>query len=242
MFNSYLHYRNQLKKKEKLIELEKTSKILKVQHEIREKLLKKYKYRIAQRVLDLANDPVPVYTKAQVKSEKLLGESFMRLKPKDSKARIKEALQQNTILDSQPLRSNRTDFRPRKKEIEIQSDMKFTPKDRYQRLVDKWLAEKELISTWELSSDGGNTVKNKIKKLYYKTVETVALNVSPESCSKENSRIFLRHISEESLNDESFVGDNEKLGILAHSAMEKCMLRPHKNIRYVSAERIRTVK
>lgn len=239
MFNSYIHQRNQLKKKEQLIELEKSSKILKVQNEIREKLLKKYKYRIAHRVLDLANDPVPVYTKAQAKSEKLLGDSFMRLKPKDSKARIKEAIQHNTILDPEPLISNRTDFRPRKKQKEIQTDMKFTPKDRYQRLVDKWLAEKELISTWELSNEGGNTVKNKIKKLYYKTVETVALNVSPESCSKDNSRILLRQISEESFNDDSFVGDNEKLGILAHSALEKCMLRPHKDLRFISAERVR---
>lgn len=242
MYNSYIHHRNQLKKIEKLSELEKSSKILRVQHDIREKLLNKYKYRVAHRVLDLVNSPVPVYNKVQAKSQKLFGESFMRHKPKDSKARIQEALDQNTILDPQPLYSNRTDFRPRKKEREIQSNMKFTPRDRYQRLVDKWLSEKELITSWELSNDGSNTIRNKMKKVYYKTVETVALNVSPESCSKDNSRILLRQISEESFNDDCFVGDNEKLGILAHTALEKCKLRPDKGIRFSSPGVVRVLK
>jgi len=219
-----------LKKTEKLSEIEKSSRVLRVQHDLREKLLDKYRYRVAHRVFELVNNPVPVYSKVQTKSQKLIGESFMRYRPKDSKARIKEALEQNNIFDPEPLYSNRADFRPRMKDREIQADMKFTPKDRYQRLVDKWRSEKELISSWELSVDGSNTIRNKMKKVYYKTLETVALNVSPESCSKDNSRILLRQISEESLNDDCFVGDKEKLGILAHTALEKCKLRPDKGI------------
>lgn len=75
---------------------------------------------------------------------------------------------------------------------------------------------------------------NRIKKLYYKSIESIALNASPESCSKDNSRVLLRQISEESFFDAFNSKDLETLGIVAQNALEKCKLRPSKDIRYTS--------
>jgi hypothetical protein len=234
MYNSYIHLKKQLKSKKSHFEAEKSAKILKVQQNMREELLKKYKFRIAQRVLDLVSDPVPIFNKGQAKSQKLLGESFMRLKPKDSKARVKEAVVKHEVLDPQPL-SYRQEFRPRHKDREIQFDMKFKPKDRYERLVDKWVKDKEIISSWEVDTRSLSPIRTKCKKVYYKSIETVALNVSPETCEQDKSIRLLRNISEESVNDEGFVNDQEKLGILAHSALEKCKLRPAREERFTSS-------
>ena len=211
MYNSYVYLNNQSKIKSKKFEDNKSSKILKAQQNLRDKLIKKYKFTIAKRVLDLASEPVPINSKDQTRSQKQLGESFIRFKPKDSKARVQEALQQHEVLDHEPL-SVRQEFRTRNKEKEIQLDMKYTPKDRYQRLIDKWTADKELISSWEVDTRSLSPIKSKFKKVYYKSIETVALNVSPEMCDKDRSIRLLRHISEESANDEKFVNDQEKFG------------------------------
>jgi hypothetical protein len=109
--------------------------------------------------------------------------------------------------------------------------MKFTPKDRYERLAEKWAADKELISSWEVDTRSLSPIKNKQKKVYYKSIETVALKVSPEICDMDKSIRLLRNISEESANDENFVNDQEKLGILAQSALEKCKLKPIRDFR-----------
>ncbi len=235
MYNSYIYSKKQLKVKNRNFEVEKSAKVIKIQQNTRDELLKKYKFRIAQRVLDLVSDPVPIFNKGQTRSQKLLGESFMRLKPKDSKARVQEAIIKHEVLDSQPL-SFRQEFRPRKKDREIQTQMKFRPKDRYERLVDKWAEDKEIISSWEVDTRSLSPIKTKSKKLYYKSIETVALNVSPETCEKEKSIRLLRNISEESANDENFVNDQEKLGILAQSALEKCKLRPAREQRFASSK------
>lgn len=230
MYSSYVYFNKLSKIKAKKFEDEKSAKVLKVQQNLREELLKKYKFRLAKRVLDLASEPIPVYNKEQAKSQKLLGESFIRLKPKDTKSRVKEAVLKHEVLDHEPL-SHRQEFRTRNKKREIQLDMKFTPKDRYERLAEKWAADKELISSWEVDTRSLSPIKNKQKKVYYKSIETVALKVSPEICDMDKSIRLLRNISEESANDENFVNDQEKLGILAQSALEKCKLKPIRDFR-----------
>ena len=241
MYNAYVYHKVLKSTRDKKNELEKSARSFETQQRIREKLLKKYQIRLARRVVDLALDPVPINSRDRSKSPQYIGDSIMRLRPRDSKARINEALTQNTWLDSHPILNPISDFRPRNKGKEIQIDMKFTPKDRYQRLKDKYESDKEIIFTWEVSP---NTVKksafpNKIKKLYYKSLEAAALKASPESSSKDNSRVLLHQISEESLFDNISKEASENLGIIAQNAMERCRLRPTRNIRYISATRDR---
>ncbi|OMJ72404.1 hypothetical protein SteCoe_29167 [Stentor coeruleus] len=241
MYNSYLHDIKQKKSKAVINEIEKSARTLQVQQKMRDKLLKKYKVRIVQRVFDLATDPVPIYNREQFQTPKYLGESSMRLKPRDSKARIDDALSKNTIFDLQPIFSPINEFRTRKKDKEIQAYMKFTPKDRYERLVDKWVSDKEIIYSWEINkkSLSKSPIRNKTKKVYYKTVESAALNVSPESCSKDTSLVHLHNVSEESIWEDLNANTDEKIGILAQSALEKCKLRPSKAIRYRSSTKER---
>ena len=65
MYSSYVYFNKLSKIKAKKFEDEKSAKVLKVQQNFREELLKKYKFRIAKRVLDLASEPVPIYNKEQ---------------------------------------------------------------------------------------------------------------------------------------------------------------------------------
>lgn len=235
MFNSYFHTKQAKKEKEKLNEIEKSARILEVQTQFRDKLLKKYKVRVAQKVVDLITHPVPIHNRDRSPTPKFLGDSVMRLRPRDTKARITDAMFHNTILDSAPLTITNPDFRPRHKEKEIQLHMKFTPRDRYERLVDKYFSDNQVIYTWELSPNSPSPIRSKTRKLYYKTLEEIALNASPEACSKDNSKVLLRKISEESLKTIT----NENLGILAQNAMEKCRLKPSKDSRHASINRSR---
>jgi hypothetical protein len=233
MFNSYLYTKQQQKAKEKSFNMEKSVRQLEVQSQVRDKLLKKYKIRLAKKVVDLIENPVPINNRDRSPSPKYFGDSIMRQRPRDTKSRIHDAISHNTLLDLSPLIITNPDFRPRQKEKEIQLSMKFTPKDRFERLVDKYFSDNSFISTWEVSSQSTSPIRSKTKKLYYKTIETTALNVSPETCSKENSKALLRKISEESLKTIT----DENLGILAQEAMEKCRLRLKKDTRIVSVNR-----
>jgi hypothetical protein len=239
MYNSYVHQKRLKKNNDVVTDLEKSARVLELHLKLREKMLQKYKQHLAQRVIDLAVHPVPVYNREITKSPKFKGESIMRLRPRDSKARINDALIKNTILDPSPLPLHIINFRPRHKEKEIQADMKFTPKDRYERLIDKWVSDKEIIYSWAVTPNSKSQIKSTNKKLYYKTLETVALNVAPEACSKDNSMTMLRDISEESFVEELNGSNKEKLGIVAQNALEKCNLRPANFGRFKSATRER---
>ena len=241
MYNAYLYHKLLKRETQYQSEMEKSARSFEAQQKIRDKLLKKYQVRMARRVIDLAVDPVPINTRALTKSPVFMGASIMRLRPRDSKARIHDAVSQNTWLDSHPSLNPISDFRPRHKEKEIQLDMKFTPKDRYERLADKWASDKEIIYSWEVTPEkkSKSSFPNKIKKLYYKSIETVALRASPEACSKDNSLVMLHQISEESLFENVDGEPLEKLGALAQDAMERCKLRPVRNVRYVSARKER---
>lgn len=235
MFNSYQHSKYQKTENEKKIRLEKSARLLEIQQKVRENLLKKYKIRLVKKLVDIVNDPVPVQSFQRSVSPQFLGESMMRLKPRDSRARVTDALQQNTIYDHEPLHIQNPDFRPRHKEKEIHAQMKFTPKDRFERLLDKYFTDNPVIYTWEADGNTVSPIRSKTKKLYYKTLESVALNVSPESSSKANSKAILSKINESQCED--VFNDNEKLGILAQNALEKCRLRPSKEFRHVSVIR-----
>ena len=237
MYNSYQHSKYQKSENEKRVRLEKSAHLLDFQSKVREKLLKRYKVRIAQKLVDIVNDPVPVQSYERSVSPKFLGEAMFRLKAKDTRARISDALQQNNIYDCEPLNIQSPDFRPRCKGKEIQGQMKFTPKDRFERLLDKYFSDNSVIYTWEPDANSLTPIRSRTKKLYYKTLESVALNVSPESCSKASSKAFLEKVSSNSCGD--VINDCEKLGILAQNALEKCRLRPSKGFRYVSANRTR---
>lgn len=237
MFNSYQHSKYQKTENEKRIRLEKSAHMLEIREKVREKLLRKYKVRLAKKLVDIVNEPVPVHSFQRSVSPQFLGESMMRLKPRDSRARVNDALQQNTIYDHEPLHIQNPDFRPRHKEKEIHGQMKFTPKDRFERLLDKYFSDNPVIYTWEADGNTTSPIRSKTKKLYYKTLESVALKASPESSSKVNSKAFLQKIDESSC--EEVLNDNEKLGILAQNALEKCRLRPSKDSRHVSVNRNR---
>lgn len=145
MYNAYLHHKLLKKSKDNSFELQKSVRLIENQQKLREKLLQKYQIRIAKRVIDMAVDPVPINNRNLTKSPKLMGDSIMRLRPRDSKARIHDAQEKNNVLDSHPITNPVNNFRPRNKEKEIQVEMKFTPKDRYQRLAEKWEADKDII-------------------------------------------------------------------------------------------------
>jgi hypothetical protein len=238
MYSAYLHNKLANRHRDQSIKIEKSARSIENQQKIREKLLKKYQIRLTRRVIDMAVDPVPVNSRELTKSPKLMGYSIMRLRPRDSKDRVNDAVSKNNLLDSHPIPNPINEFRPRYKQKEIQADMKFTPKDRYQRLAEKWAMDKEIIYSWEINHSSDKTpFPNRVKKLYYKTIESVALGASPESYSKDNSRIMLRHVSEERLYD-SFDGDDtDKLAVLAQSALEKCKLRPSKESKYLSTKK-----
>ena len=240
MYNAYLYDKLLKREQDQQSEIDKSARSFETQQKIRDKLLTKYKIRMAQRVIDLAIDPVPINTPDLIKSPQYKGDSVMRLRPRDSKARIHDAVLQNTWLDSHPILNPISDFRPRHKEKEIQIDMRYTPKDRYERLADKWATDKEIIFTWEATPENRKSpFPNKIKKLYFKSVETVALRSSPETCSRDASRAMINQTSEGNLG--GMRGDQERLGTVAQEAMEKCKLRPVRNVRYISAKRERFV-
>ena len=210
MYNSFLHQKLQdscqvMQEKE-----EKSFKILKNQAKTRERLIQKYKNRIAGRISDLSDYPLSLLPKVKPGSEKRVSGKFFRMKPKDTRDRINDAIKQNSILDSMPLTLSKLELRPRKRELELNGDMKFTPRDRFERISEK--LNKELSVFQEF-----NHLYKKEKKLCFKTVEELALNAKRSLKQKS----VLNFLYDEKVNIDDEVDDCVNLGNAALSVMEK---------------------
>jgi hypothetical protein len=228
MYNVYLYDRVSDKLKAKEFEQKNYIKTISAQVKIREKLAKKNKITVRDRILQMSEKPVPISRKSySVNLPEFKGESFIRHRPKDAKERIKDAEFNNTWLDTIPILPSPHNFRPRFKEKEIHSDMKFRPKDRYERVEETWTSQQgTLVSSWEVNSKQQSRnytsvterFPNRFKRSYYKTVESLALN--------QNSTIFpaikTGPDAKNEVNDKNLVD-------VAKELMEKCKLKPLKD-------------
>ena len=209
MYNSFLHQKHQDSCQIMHEKQEKSFKILKIQAKTREKLIQKYKSRIATKISDLSDHPLSLLPKSKARSEIRVNGKFFRMKPKDSRDRINDAIKQNSIFDSVPLTLNKLDLRPRKRQLELNGDMKFTPRDRFERVAEQ--LNKELSVFQGLSE----LFKNE-KKLCFKTVEEVALNA--KRSIKQKSVLNFLYDEKGSMDD----GDESiNLGNAALDVMEK---------------------
>jgi hypothetical protein len=229
MFNAYVY--NSITQKNKTEELRQTKhlKSISAQLQFREKLAKNNRKRIEKRVIEMSKNPIPVnLNEVSVAISEFKGESFIRHRPKDKQERLKDAEIKNTWLDTVPILPSPHNFRPRFKSKEVNPSMHFRPRDRYERVAEAWESQKNIINTsWEVKttdnkskSIGSKQFPNTLKKSFYKTLESVALDLIPSIKSSTLPQPIPNPI--ETLNTE------RKLSDLAKQAMEKCKLRPLK--------------
>lgn len=222
MFNAFQHDK-QLTQAESLSRAEETYiKSLSTQEKIREKLVKKNRQRVQMRILQMSLDPVPISRKVySLPLTELKGSEFFRHQAKNSQERILEAQYKNRWLDTVPLLPRQHDFRPRYKSKEIHNDMRYTPKDRYERVSDTWKHQNgTLQSSWELSkknNSGGEMFPSTLRKSYYKTVESVALDA--------RTRTGTLNLATLDSGDQT----QRSLAQVAQDVMEKCKLKPLKS-------------
>lgn len=222
MFSAFYHDKLEKIQKEKASKQDKHLKSLSAQIQFREQLIENNRKRVEKRISDMASDPVPINRhEFRLNLCGFKGESFIRAKPKDSKERVRAAEQEGSWLDPIPLLSSPHDFRPRYKSKEINHYMKYTPKDRYERVLDTWVYQSNVLDhSWEVKEVKGlvspKVFPNTLKKSYYKTLETEALALPP----KVNKKTNLLEQDVESSKTE------RKLSDIAQEAMDKCKLRP----------------
>lgn len=219
MFNAYQHEK-QLTQAESISRAKEIYlKSLTNQEKIREKLVKKNRQRVQTRILQMSLDPVPISRKVyNLPFPELKGAEFFRHQPKNSQERILDAQYRNLWLDTVPLLPRQHEFRPRYKSKEIHSDMRFTPKDRYERVSDTWRSQHGTIeSSWELGNKSGEMFPNTLRKSYYKTVESVALDA--------RTKTGTLNLASLASGDET----DRSLAQVAQDVMEKCKLKPLKS-------------
>lgn len=236
MFNVFLSDLLANKAEKEAIQQKRHLKTVSAQSKLRERLVRKNRLRVEKRVIEMSADPVPIKRhEYSINFPSFKGECFIRQRPKDAKERIKDAEFSNTWLDTVPLLPSPHNFRPRLKEKEIHLDMKFTPKDRYERVTDTWITQRGLVnSSWEVKSklasrNSENMTErfpNTLKKSYYKTVESLAMNIGPAGKPLTLPQVKTRG-SEIECNEEG--NTNRTLSQLANEVMDKCKLRPQKN-------------
>ena len=237
MFNAFFH--DQSSKKAQDVEQNKVKhlKSISAQIRFRDQLVTNNKKRVKQRVMDMSLDPVPINRhEISTKLPEFKGESFIRHRPKDAKQRIKDIEVSNTWLDTVPLLLPPHNFRPRLKEKEINLDMKYTPRDRYERVTDTWQSQRQFLdNSWEVKpadSSGsltGRNFPNTLRRSYYKTIESIALNISTP---------FRKAVTSPHANDigsdlaiaevDDMQKNEKKLVDIAKEVMDKCKLRPLK--------------
>ena len=237
MFNVFFH--DQISKRVQEVEQSKIKheKSISAQIKFRDQLVTNNKKRVRQRVMEMSLDPVPMNRhEISTKLPEFKGESFIRHRPKDAKQRIRDAEVSNTWLDTVPLLLPPHNFRPRLKSKEINLDMKYTPRDRYERVTDTWQSQRQFLNnSWEVKpadSSGslmGKNFPNTLRRSYYKTIESIALNmttpfrkgaISPQT---NNIRTDLSMVDAEDQQK-----NEKKLVDIAKEVMEKCKLRPLK--------------
>ena len=220
MFSVFFHEKLEKLHKDQEIQNRKHLKSLSAQIQYRDQLVESNRRRVEKRVQDMASNPVPINRhEFSLKLPDFKGESFIRAKPKDSKERVKAAQMEGSWLDPIPLMQSPHDFRPRFKSKEINHFVKYTPKDRYERVVDTWNSQSgSLEQSWQVKGDSsGSSPKffpNTLKKSYYKTLETEALGIRevPKSIYEDGASKSDRRLYE-----------------IAREALEKCKLKPLKD-------------
>ena len=225
MFSAFYHDKLEKLQKEKTSKQSKHLKSLSAQVQFREELVESNRKRVEKRIQQMAIEPVPINRhEFSLKLPGFKGESFIRAKPKDSRERVRAAEQEGSWLDPIPLLvAAQHDFRPRHKTKEINHYMKYTPKDRYERVLDTWVNQSNVLDhSWEVKEVKGvkspRVFPNTLKKSYYKTIETEALGLQKMPSKKG----ILREQEIESSKTE------RKLCEIALEAMDKCRLRPLK--------------
>ena len=233
MFNAYLS--DKITNKAQVLDSQqrKHLKSISAQIKLRDRLVKRNKIRTEKRVIEMSSDPVPIHRhEYSVKFPEFKGECFFRHRPKDSKERVKDAEFTNTWLDTIPLLPTPHNFRPRIKDKEINQDMKFTPRDRYERVADAWINQQGIInSSWAVNSKqtSGRTTErfpNTLRKSYYKTVESLALDIEPSNKILVLPLVKAKAFEKESVEEGS---TSRTLSQLAKEVMEKCKLKPLKS-------------
>ena len=196
---------------------EATLQSLSTQQRLREKLSVQNRKRVKTRLLQMSLDPVPISRKLYVLPlEDFKGAKFFRHRPKNTQERVQDAEFHNQWLDTVPLLPSGPDFRPRYKAKEIHSDMKFTPKDRYERIKDAWHSQLDrLDSSWHVSPASREVFPSTLRRSYYKTVESVALDGHTGSLN----------LGKMSSGEET----DRSLAQVAQEVMDKCRLRPLKD-------------
>ncbi|CAG9320141.1 unnamed protein product [Blepharisma stoltei] len=189
MYNGYIHDREKQKEEAKLSNLKKVKKSLTAQIKMRAELVKSHQRRTEKRILEMAENPVPIpRIISTARNYTYLGDPAFRFRPKNDEERIKDTLVKYQNLDPVPYNTFKFQFRQRLKTKEINPDLKFTPRDRYERIFDSLNQQKAILSnSWYISDknnqnetkNGENVLPQHLHKTYYKTVESLALDVSP---------------------------------------------------------------
>ena len=217
MFNAFQHDKLLLQEEVKSKSHEVYLQSLTTQQRLREKLANKNRKRVQTRILQMSMDPVPICRKQYILPlEDFKGAKFFRHRPKNSQERVEDAKVLNQWLDTVPILPSEPNFRPRYKSKEIHSDMKFTPKDRYERIKDTWQSQLgRLDSTWQVTPSSREAFPSALHRSYYKTVESIALGARRGSLN----------LAKMPPGEET----DRSLAQVAQEVMEKCRLRPLKD-------------
>lgn len=226
MFNVFFHDKATEKAKNAELVKKKNLKSISAQIRFRDELVSNNKIRVKQRVINMSLDPVAINRhEISMKLPEFKGESFIRYRPKDSKQRVKDAEVKNNWLDTVPLLLPPHEFRSRLKEKEINLDMKYKPKDRYERVADTWQSQRQILdNSWEVKQSESISKRyfpNTLRRSYYKTVESLALDYNPQGKKRDFSMV-------NSFEAEEIVRNERKLVDVAREVMEKCKLKPLK--------------
>ena len=176
MYNVFQHDLNQAQADLLASERAKEERRNRSAQHIKDRMVQNYKQRIVRNVALMSLEPAG---KTVAHSKPYVGEAFFRHKPKDSCERVQDHLEVNKWLDTIPNPKPAFRLRKRTPSKELHSDMRFQPRDRYQRLSEVWDYQKGILdSTWSMSPS--SQVPISMNKTYYKAIETIANEVSKD--------------------------------------------------------------
>jgi len=183
MFNVFKHEQLAKEAQKKTEQRAKQLKRQETQSKYREHLVKKHQRRVEQRFISMAVDPVTVNNPpSSVKTNNFVGEAVIRHQPNKIQ-RIEAASTQNQWLDTTPNPKPAFKLRQRQRQKELNGDMKYTPKNRYERIHDSWRYQKDFLNVSWMDKYSENTTQsafpNRNNRTYFKTVQTIANNASP---------------------------------------------------------------
>ena len=112
--------------------------------------------------------------------------------------------------------------------------MKYKPRDRYERVSDTWESQRVVLeNSWEVKqhdpisqNSAGKYFPNTLRKSYYKTIESVALDLLPAIKPNAQQQVQNREALSENIGKNIETLQTErKLSEIAKEAMDKCKLR-----------------